>query len=93
MAGSIKGQVTNQRDGLPIHGASIELEGHGETWDAESDAHGKFAFEDLPTPDDGMGKFDAKISKQGFEDGIYGPIVVVHDNATEVHCALEPKGV
>lgn len=93
MAGSIEGKVINQATGEPIEGAAVELKGEGEERETKTDGKGAFAARDLPTPDHGQGRYDGTVTKDGFEPGIYAPIVVVEGNATEIVCALQPKAV
>ena len=87
MAGSITGQVLNQRDGQPIAGASLTLSGDGSA-SGSSGNDGKFAFDNL-----GAGSYELLVQKDGFEDGNYGPLVVIDDVATNLPLALQPKNI
>ena len=80
--GSIVGKVINQQDGLPILDATLELDGSSTTTSGKS---GDFQFDDLAP-----GSYDLTARKSGFEDGLYGPLVVIAGVATEIMIALAP---
>ena len=88
MSGSIEGQVLNQRDGQPIAGASLKLAGDGVEKQESSGNNGNYAFADLAT-----GQYELTVTKEGFEDGIYGPLVVVDGTPTQIVVALQPKNL
>ena len=85
MSGSIEGEVLNLQDGQPLAGAELALAG-AQSQTASSDAKGLFSFADLEA-----GSYELTASKTGFDDGVYGPLVVLDDNPTRIKIALEPK--
>jgi len=85
MAGSLTGQVLNQRDGQPIAGATCTLDGSQNT---TSGSDGKFAFDNLTAYN-----YELTVSYTGFENGIYGPLVVIDGIATDITVALQPKDI
>ena len=84
--GSITGQVLNQRNNLPIPDASLKLTGEGAPTNTSTDKEGHFQFDGLAA-----GSYDLLVQKEGFEDGLYGPLVVLEGNPTHIVVALEPK--
>ncbi len=88
MSGSIEGQVLNQKDGQPIEAVGLEATGEGTTKQAESGAKGEFRLADLAA-----GNYDLVARKTGFEDGLYGPLVVLDDMPTKLVIALQPKSL
>lgn len=86
MSGSIEGQVLNQRDGQPIAGASLTATGERTEKQASSNDKGDFKLADL-----GAGSYELVARKEGFEDGIYGPLVVFDGMPTKLVIALQPK--
>ena len=87
MAASITGQVLNQRDGQPIEGANVQLAG-GSDQSTSSGPEGHFAFHDLAE-----GNYDLLVTKVGFEDGNYGPLVLLDDTTLHLPLALQPKNI
>ncbi len=85
MAGSLTGLVTNQQDGQPLAGASLNLSGTA-TEQTASGSDGSFAFESLAA-----GSYELVVQLEGFEPGIYGPLVVIDGMPTDLNLALPPK--
>ena len=83
--GSITGQVLNQRDGQPIAGASLKLTGEGVDKNTSSGDDGHYQFDGLA-----QGSYELLVQKEGFENGIYGPLAVFEDNPTHIVVALQP---
>ena len=86
MSGSIAGEVLNQADGQPLAAAHFQLTGEGVEKEGSSLPDGTFAFPDLAA-----GSYEMTVSKEGFEDGIYGPLVVIDGVPTQLVIALQPK--
>ena len=84
--GSIEGKVLNQQDGKPIAGASLHLTGEGVTEESSTGADGAYAFDGLAP-----GHYELLVRKEGFEDGVYGPLVVMAGHPTNVDVALQPR--
>lgn len=87
MAGSIMGEVLNQRDGQQVADAVLRLTPTG--GEKTSAIGGAFIFDGLPAGND----YELKASKEGFEEGIYGPLVVMDGVPTKLVVALQPKEV
>lgn len=87
MAGSIAGQVINQRDGQPIEGAALELRPRG--GETTSGRDGSYQYTGLAAGND----YELTIRKTGFEAGIYGPLVVIDGGTTKLIVALQPKNI
>ncbi len=87
--GSIKGQVINQRDGLPIPDAGVQLTADNLEKDTHSGNKGNFTFTDLAPGN----KYALYIEKDGFYNGVYGPLVVVAGEATDLEVALQPATI
>lgn len=87
MAASITGQVLNQRDGQPIADANLQLSGAA-SGSTTSGSHGMFEFLNL-----GEGNYDLVVTKVGFEDGNYGPLVLLDDMNLNLPLALQPKNI
>ncbi len=88
MAGSISGTVHNQRDSQPIAGASLKLTGEGVDNTGSSGNDGSFSFANLAE-----GSYDLLVKQAGFDDGNYGPLVVINDVDTQIQLALQPSDV
>ncbi len=86
--GSIQGQVLNQRDNQPIAGASVQLTGEGVEKNATSGNDGRFQLDNLAP-----GSYELVIRKEGFNDGIYGPLVIFAGEPTIITVALQPKDI
>lgn len=84
--GSIQGKVLNQENNQPIAGARLRLTGEGVTEEKSTGDDGAYDFNDLAP-----GEYELLVRKEGFEDGVYGPLVVVPDHPTKVSVALQPK--
>ena len=85
MAGSITGNVVNQRTSQPIADASLKLSGSGDQ-SVSSGPDGRFALINLAE-----GNYDLLVTKDGFEDGAYGPLIVLDDLPLDINLALQPK--
>ena len=85
MAGSITGNVLNQRDAQPIAAASLQLSGLAEQ-SVSSGPDGSFAFINLAE-----GSYDLIVTKDGFEDNSYGPLPVIDGAPLDINLALQPK--
>ncbi len=86
MSGSIKGLVINRLDNQPIAQALCRYQGEGVDGELTAGNDGRYQ-----TPDLAAGTYEMTISKDGFETGIYGPLVVIDGHPTEIFVALEPK--
>lgn len=86
MEGKLQGTVMNQRDGVPLGGVNLEVRGEAVDERQTTVNNGAFAFQ-LPS-----GQYELTAKKDGFEDGIYGPLVVFDDSPTTVQIALQPSG-
>ncbi len=86
MSGSITGTVIHRRDGQPLVGAGLAMSGEGVEKKESSGPKGTFGFADLPA-----GPYELVVQMDGFDDGIYGPLVVFEDAPTELKLALEPR--
>ena len=85
MAGSITGTVVNQLDGQQIEGAQCQCMPEG--GETRTDGKGNFAFSDLAAGYN----YELVVRKEGFYDGIYGPLVVIDGHPTELALSLQPK--
>ena len=85
--GNIAGNVINLRINQPIAGASLKLTGDGVDESTSSGPDGSFGFDTVPA---GTG-YDLSVQKEGFEDGLYGPLTVVADATLTLHLGLQPK--
>jgi len=85
MSGTLEGQVLDQKNGQPIDGAEIAMTGESEVKTTTGEK-GAFRFADLKE-----GSYELVASKAGFEDGLYGPLMVMPDGATKITVALQPK--
>lgn len=85
MSGSIEGQVVDQRNGQPLESATCVLTPSGGT--KATDAKGSFAYPDLQAGT----SYELVVSKEGYDSGIYGPLVVVDGAVTKLPLALQPK--
>ena len=83
--GSIGGIVVNQQDGSALDGVNLTLDAGSET--TTTGPNGEYSFSGLPA-----GKYELTAKKDGFEDGVYGPLVVV-DGETKINVALQPAGI
>lgn len=87
MAGTVEGQVLNQRDGQPIVDANLQLMPEGGEQRSKKD--GTFSFSGLAAADN----YELVATKSGFENGIYGPLAVMDDMPLKLALALQPKNV
>lgn len=85
--GSLTGQDINQKNNQPIADASLRLAGEGLNKESSGN-DGGFKFEGLPP-----GKCELVAKKEGFEDGIYGPLDVIADHPTDITVALQPSNI
>lgn len=86
MSGSIQGTVINRLNNQPIAGANCRCQGEGVEREVDTGNDGKYDIGDL-----GAGEYEMVIHKDGFEDGIYGPLIVIDGHATEINAGLDPK--
>ena len=86
--GSITGQVLDQRNGQPIGGASLHLTGEGIDKSGSSGDDGMFQFDSLAP-----GNYELTITMTGYENGLYGPLVVIENVATNIIAALQPSNI
>lgn len=81
--GSITGQVVDQRNGQPLADAAVRVTGDGGQHDTSTGNDGKFQVAGLAS-----GNYEMTITKEGYESGIYGPLVVLADVNTELTLTL-----
>ncbi|RPH96683.1 hypothetical protein EHM69_00600 [candidate division KSB1 bacterium] len=83
-AGSVSGQVVNEKSGRPLSGASVELQHHSQS-PYVTDKTGRFSFAGI-----NWGKYTLRVSREGFWD-FQKPMEITSDSAIVVTVVLKQK--
>ena len=87
MNGTLQGTVLNQRDGQPLGNVKLDVTGDGQQQSSTTGDNGEFSFS-LPA-----GQYEMTARKEGFEEGNFGPLVVLENNPTNITVTLQPKDI
>lgn len=88
MIGFLQGTVLDQQNNTPLSGVQLQVKMSEGNASQTTGDNGEFTFE-LPVGDN----YELTATKNGFEEGTYGPLSVLDNNPTVITIALQPTSI